>query len=121
MTHPKTSPFGVISLRPWAIGSLAIGSLAAMLVGCGTPAQGLIVGRWELQSGPTRMDVEFHRDGTADLSMLGQTLHGNYKLNADNEMEWTMNGLSVKQRVNVTAEKLEITDDRNQTIVYYRK
>jgi hypothetical protein len=53
--------------------------------------------------------------------MLGQTLHGNYKLNTDNEMQWTMNGLSTKQKVNVTAEKLEITDDRNQTIVYFRK
>jgi hypothetical protein len=115
MKHPKRST-GIIE-----IGSLAIGSLALMLMGCGTPEQGLIVGKWELQSGPTRMAVEFHRDGVADLVMLGQTLHGTYKLNADNEMDWTMNGLSTKQKVNVTTQKLEITDDRNQTVVYYRK
>jgi hypothetical protein len=106
---------------PSVTGILAIGFLAAMLGGCGTPSQGLIVGKWELQDGPTRMVVEFHRDGTADLSMLGQTLHGTYKLNADNEMEWNMNGISAKQKVNVTAERLEITDDRNQTVLYYRK
>lgn len=116
MKHPKRSSLGII-----LTGSAAIGSLAVMLAGCGTAEQGLIVGKWELQSGPTRMDVEFHRDGTADLVMMGQTLHGTYKLNTNNEMDWTMNGLSTKQKVNVTTQKLEITDDRNQTVVYYRK
>jgi hypothetical protein len=55
------------------------------------------------------------------LTMLGQTLQANYKLNAENELEWTMNGITKKSKVNVTATDLELTDDANRTIKYKRR
>jgi hypothetical protein len=52
--------------------------------------------------------------------MFGQTLQGTYKLDA-NELEWTLNGITTKSKVNVTATQLEITDAANRTITYKRK
>jgi hypothetical protein len=67
------------------------------------------------------MTAEFSRDGTAKMTMFGQTLQGTYKLNPENELEWTMNGITTKSKVNVTATELEVTDDANRTIKYKRK
>ena len=67
------------------------------------------------------MTAQFSRDGTAKLTMFGQTLRGTYKLNAENELEWTLNGRTTKNRIRVTANELELTDDANQTIKYIRK
>ena len=53
--------------------------------------------------------------------MFGQTLNGTYKLNGENELEWTLNGRTTKARVHVTASELELTDDANQTIKYRRE
>ena len=53
--------------------------------------------------------------------MMGQPMHANYKLTPDGEIEWSMNGMSIKAKVNVTADKLELTDDQNRTVVYRRK
>ena len=92
-----------------------------LLAACGTPAQGLIIGKWEIADSPTHMLVEFHRDGTADLVMLGQTVHGTYKLGTDNEMQWTMNGISTRQKAKVTVDTLELTDANNQTVKYFRR
>jgi hypothetical protein len=55
------------------------------------------------------------------MTMLGQTLQAAYKLNAGNELEWTMNGISTKSKVKVTATELEVTDSANRTIKYKRK
>ncbi len=66
------------------------------------------------------MTVEFSRDGTAKLTMFGQTLQGTYKLNAENELEWTLNGKTTKSKAKVTATELELTDDSNRTIKYKR-
>jgi hypothetical protein len=68
-----------------------------------------------------KMTAEFGRDGTAKITMFGQTLQGTYKLDDGNELEWTMNGITTKSKVNVTATKLELTDDANRTIKYKRK
>jgi hypothetical protein len=53
--------------------------------------------------------------------MFGHTLQGTYKLGAGNELEWTMNGMTTKSKVNATATELEVTDDANRTIKYRRK
>ena len=42
-----------------------------------------------------------------------------YKLDAGNELEWTVNGITTKSKVNVT--ELGLTDDANRTIAYKRK
>jgi hypothetical protein len=53
--------------------------------------------------------------------MFGQTLQGTYKLNPENELEWTLNGRTTRAKVHVTAKELELTDDANQTIKYRRE
>jgi len=95
-------------------------SVALFVSACGYSPQSLILGTWEVESA-MKMTVEFNRDGTAKLTMLGQTLQGTYKLNAENELEWTLNGKTTKSRANVTATELELTGDANRTIKYKRK
>jgi hypothetical protein len=96
---------------------VAIG-VALFASACSTP-QSLILGKWEVESA-IKMTVEFSRDGSTKLTVFGQTLQGTYKLDAGNEMEWTLNGKTTKAKVNVTATEQELTDDANQTIKYKR-
>ena len=110
--------------------------LALFLSSCGSQPQSLIVGKWEVASARVggadvqsageagraiKMAAEFSKDGTAKMTMFGQTLQGTYKLNGENELEWTMSGITKKSKVNVTATELEVTDDSNRTITYKRK
>jgi hypothetical protein len=88
---------------------------------CGSSPQSLILGKWEVESAPMKMTAEFSGNGTAKITMLGQTLQGTYKLDGGNELQWTMNGMTTKSKVNVTATELELTDDANRTIKYKRK
>jgi hypothetical protein len=108
--------------------------VALFLSACGSSPQSLIVGKWEVASAKVggvdvgsgevgkaiRMSAEFSKDGTAKLTMLGQTLQGTYKLNGD-QLEWTMSGITTKSKLNVTATELELTDAANRTITYKRK
>ena len=113
-----------------------VANLTLFVSGCGSRPQSLILGRWEVASAQVggtdvksaaeagraiKMTAEFSRDGTAKITMFGQTLQGTYKLDAGNELEWTMNGITTKSKVNVTATELEVTDDANRTIKYRRK
>jgi hypothetical protein len=95
-------------------------SVALFVTACSPSPQSLILGKWEVESA-AKMAVEFSGDGTAKLTILGQTLQGTYKLNGENELEWTVNGITTKGKVNVTATELEFTDDSNRTIKYKRK
>jgi hypothetical protein len=110
--------------------------IALFVSACGSSPQRLILGKWQVASAQVggadagsaaevgraiKMTAEFSRDGTAKLTLLGQTLQGTYKLNAENELEWTMNGITTKSKVNVTATELELTDEANRTIKYKRK
>jgi hypothetical protein len=40
-------------------------------------------------------------------------VHGTYKLNGEDELKWSMNGMSTKAKVKVTATELELTDSVN--------
>ena len=110
--------------------------MTLIATGCGSRPQSLILGKWEVASANVggedvrsaaavgsaiKMTTEFNRDGTAKLTMMGQTLQGTYKVNGENELEWTMNGITTKSKVNVTATQLDVTDDANRTITYKRK
>jgi hypothetical protein len=110
--------------------------VALFLSACGsTPQKSLILGKWEVASARVngsevvgsveaaraiKMTAEFNGDGTAKISMFGQTVQGTYKLN-ENELEWTANGQTTKSKVNVSATELQLTDDANRTITYKRK
>jgi len=98
--------------------------------------QSLILGKWEVAGAQVggvddksaaaagraiKMSAEFNRDGTAMITMMGQTLHGTYKIDGGNELEWTMSGITTKSKLYVTATELELTDDANRTIKYKRK
>jgi hypothetical protein len=117
--------------------SIVLVASAALLVSaCGSSPQSLIVGKWELASAKVggadavsatevgkaiKMTAEFNSDGTAKMTVMGQTLPATYKLDAGNELEWTMNGISNKSKVHVTETELELTDGANRTIKYKRK
>ena len=102
--------------------SIVVAACVALFVSaCGSSPQNLILGKWEVESAPMKMTAEFGRDGAATITMFGQTLQGRYKLNAENELEWTMNGITTKNKANVTATELELTDNANRTIRYKRK
>jgi Lipocalin-like domain (DUF4923) len=94
--------------------------IAIFISACGYDSHSLILGKWEVENAPMKMTAEFNRDGTAKITMLGQTVQGRYKLNAD-ELEWSMNGMSTKAKLNVTATELELTDSENRTIKYRRR
>ena len=101
--------------------SIVVAAWMALFVSaCGSSPQSLILGKWEVESTAIKMTAEFSRDGTANLTMFGQTLQGTYKLNAENELEWTLNGKTTKSKVSVSATELELTDDSNRTIKYKR-
>ena len=94
--------------------------MAVLASACGPSPQSLILGKWEVESTAIKMTAEFSRDGTANLTMFGQTLQGTYKLNAENELEWTLNGKTMKTKAHVTGTELELTDEANRTIKYKR-
>jgi len=118
------------------VSMLVLTCLLLVLSACGSGPQSLIVGKWEVASASVdgaevpsataagkaiKMSAEFRKDGTARMTMFGQTLQGTYKLNGEDELEWTMGGITTKGKVNVTATELEVTDDANRTITYKRK
>jgi len=66
--------------------------VALTLSACGGPGpQDLIVGKWKIGQEGIKVEAEFARNGTAKLTMFGQTLQVTYKLNGD-ELVWTLNG-----------------------------
>jgi hypothetical protein len=113
-----------------------VASVALFVSACGSSPQSLILGKWEVAGAQVggvdnesaaaagraiKMSAEFNRDGTAKITMMGQTLQGTYKINGENELEWTMSGITTKSKLNVTATELGLTDDANRTIKYKRK
>ena len=99
--------------------SIVAAWVALIVTACGSSPQSLIVGKWEVESA-VKMTAEFSRDGTAKITIFGQTVQGRYQLNGDNELEWNLNGKTTKGKVKVTATELELTDDQNRTIRYKR-
>jgi hypothetical protein len=97
-----------------------VACVALLVSACAPSPQSLLLGKWEVENAPLKMTAEFSPDGTAKITMFGQTLQATYKLDAGNELVWTMSGKTVKSKVNVTATELELTDDANRTIKYKR-
>jgi hypothetical protein len=100
---------------------VTVACMAIFISACGHSSHSLILGKWEVENAPMKMTAEFDRDGTAKMTMLGQTLQGSYKVNADDELEWSMNGMSTKAKINVTTTELEVTDSENRTVKYRRR
>jgi hypothetical protein len=113
-----------------------VACVALLVTACSSSPQSLILGKWEVAGARVgdvdnesaaaagraiKMSAEFNRDGTAKITMMGQTLQGTYKINGENELEWTMSGITTKSKLNVTATELEVTDGANRTIKYKRK
>ena len=88
---------------------------------CAPSPQNLILGKWEIQNVPTKMTAQFNSDGTASVTIFGQTMQGTYKMNSEDELEWSMNGMSTRAKVKLTASELELPDSSNRTIKYKRK
>ena len=99
---------------------IGVAACLVLLSACSSRPQSLILGKWEVENASTKMTAEFKSDGTATVSIFGQTVHGTYKLTGDNELEWSVNGMTTKSRIKVTATELELTDNANRTIRYKR-
>ena len=112
-----------------------VACMALFVSACGSRPQSLILGKWEMASANVgcadvtnaaevgraiKMTAEFSGDGTAKITMFGQTVQGTYKLTGD-ELQWTVNGMTTKAKVNVTSTELDVTDDANRTVKYKRK
>jgi uncharacterized protein (TIGR03066 family) len=96
---------------------IAVVACAAVFVSaCASSPRDLIVGKWEAGESGLKVTAEFTKDGTAKLTMFGQTVGGTYKLNGD-ELEWTASGKTTKSKVKVTMTDLELTSD-GKTIKY---
>src|ERR1700730_18587525 len=115
---------------------VTVACVALLVSACSSSSQSLILGKWEVAGAQVggvdnesaaaagraiKMSAEFNRDGTAKITMMGPTLQGAYKINGENELEWTMSGISTKSKLNITATELEVTDESNRTIKYKRK
>ena len=87
--------------------------------GCGSSPQDLIVGKWEAGQEGAKLKAEFANDGKAKLTMFGKTLQGTYKINGNDELEWTLGGRTTTFKSNVTATQMELSDGGN-TISYKR-
>ena len=94
-----------------------VACVALFVSGCSSSVQDKLVGKWEAGDAGLKITAEFAKDGTAKLTMLGQTMNGTYKVNGDDELEWTVNGKTTKGKVKVTATELEMTRD-GQTVKY---
>ena len=94
--------------------------LALSLSACGSPGpQELILGKWKAGQSGMKVEAEFARDGTAKLTMFGQTLQGRYQFNGE-ELEWTVNGITSKHKAKVSATELEVIGE-DGTIIYTRE
>ena len=99
----------------FAFAALAWACLA--LCGCNSGPKDLLVGKWEAGQDGAKMTAEFASDGKVTLTMLGQPLQGTYKVNGDDELEWTINGETAKCKMKVTEKELQLTNG-GQTIKY---
>jgi len=97
-----------------------VASLALFLSARAPSPQSLILGKWQVENAPLKMTAEFSVDGTAKITMFGQTVQGKYTLDAGNDLEWALSGITTKSKIHVTATELELTNDSNQTIKYKR-
>lgn len=102
------------------INIIAILTIALVLGGCRRTAQDMIIGKWVAGQGGIKVQAQFERDGTAQLTMFGQTLRGTYKLEGD-ELVWVLNGITSKHKVKVGENELEVTGDGGATIIYKRE
>jgi uncharacterized protein (TIGR03066 family) len=96
---------------------VVLACVALSLSGCGSSPQSRIVGKWEAGQAGAKLTAEFSKDGNATITILGQTVQGTYKLNGDDELEWTLNGKTTKCKVKLTDTELELTSD-GKTITY---
>jgi hypothetical protein len=94
--------------------------LLVSLVACDVSSHQRLVGKWQARTA-LKVTAEFDPKGVAQLTMFGQTVRGRYEWVGDNLLQCTLNGMTTRYRVEVSATQLELTDERNQTIVYERK
>src|SRR5262245_30995600 len=96
--------------------------LLVSLVACDVSSHKRLVGKWQARSA-LKVTAEFDKNGVAQLTMFGQTVRGHYEWVGENVLQCTLNGMTTRYRVQVSATELELTDERNQnqTIVYERK
>jgi hypothetical protein len=99
------------------LGIVMAACVALFVSACNSSPQDLIVGKWEAGEGSVKVTAEFTRDAKAKITIFGKTLQGTYKVNGDDELEWTLGGKTTKNKVKVTTTELEVTGE-GKTIKY---
>jgi hypothetical protein len=99
------------------LGIVVAACMALLVSACGSSPKDLIVGKWEAGQQGAKLTAEFTKDAKAKITMFGQTLQGTYKVNGDDELEWTLAGKTTKCKVNVTKTELEVTSE-GKTVKY---
>jgi hypothetical protein len=100
------------------LGFVVAACMALFVSACGSSSKDLIVGKWEAGEGGIKLTAEFTRDAKGKLTVLGKTVQGTYKLNGDDELEWTLNGTTTRSKIRVTSTELELTSNGGKTIKY---
>jgi uncharacterized protein (TIGR03066 family) len=95
---------------------LAVTCVVLLVSGCDSGPQDQILGKWEAGETGAKLTIEFAKDGKANLTMMGKTVPGTYKLTGD-DLEWTVNGMTTKSKVKLTASEMELSSD-GKTIKY---
>lgn len=85
--------------------------------GCGSSPQNLIVGKWEAGQEGAKVTAELAKNGKAKRTMFGKRLQGTYKINGNDELEWTLGGRTTKFKSKVTVKQMELSGD-GHTITY---
>ena len=96
---------------------VALACFALSVSACSSGPRDLIVGKWEAGQAGVKLTAEFAKDGKAKITIFGKTLQGTYKVNGGDELEWTVNGMTTKCKMKVTATELVLTSD-GKTITY---
>src|SRR5262249_32317983 len=78
----------------------------------------LIIGKWEAGEGPVKLTAEFSKGSAAKLTMMGKTFQATYKVNGDDELEYTVGGATTRSKLRVTSTELELTSKDGKTIKY---
>jgi hypothetical protein len=100
------------------IALIALVWVTLSMSGCGSSTQNQMVGKWEAGDG-IKLAAEFRKDGKGRLTLFGQTIEGTYKVNDNDEMEWTVNGTTQKFKVKVNGNEMEINNGKD-AITYKR-
>ena len=111
-------------MKQFVVAAFAFG-LLVNVSGCGSSPKDMIIGKWEgsqkgLDDKDVAMTVEFMKDGKMKTSTGPLSIEGTYKFTDNDTIEMTMEFLgqkkTLKGKVKVTKDELEVPDEGDKTL-----